>query len=415
MNTPRSDRWCGLVCLVVLMAVTVGAVLAYHTPRRWRVVEEDGLIETLSALCYLAAAAWCVAALWRSRHDPLGAGWWPVLLGLCLFCAYREVGPEPDALRLHAFSWKYLFDAQYDLGVRVFLFLASAGLVVAVGAHVVRSRARLAQIVRRDGVGWPGALVIGGLALLAGAQLWDKFPQLQQLDPTEYAEEWIEGIGALAILLGVAQRYRRWRRDRLGLSRVSVLADVAVILLVFVFGASGLSAVQWYRSPIAGIATVDAGVLVTSGQPRPPDLRRMRERYGIRSVIRVGPATGDPAQQREDYWCELSGVPLVHLADGPAGVRQFLDVVGDARSRPVMVHDRTGYGPVMRYVALYKVVFKGQTPVQACRETERIAGRYLARDILTWLARYRAVYRDHLRLRSPTTRPSSGPPPGVDR
>ena len=408
MAQARSDRWLGTAYVAVLLVSAALGVYVYQTPLRWRIVLEDGVIETLSVLAYVGAVACCVAALWRSSQDPLGATWWPVLLALCLFCAYRELSPEPESLRLHAFSWKYVLNRDYDLGVRALMLISSAGLIAAVAAHVIRRRDRLVEVMRRDGLRLPEVLILAGLALLAVAQLWDKLPATGQFDPPEYAEEWFEAIGALAILLGVADRYRRWRRDRLGPARPNAWAAAAVLLVVFAFGMSCMRAVQWFRNPIAGVTVVDPGRLITCGQARPPDLDRARQLYAFRMVVDVRCDPHDRGRQRELNWCCANGVPLARLAGRAQAGTVFLDLARDPGNHPLLLHDRTGYGAAMRYAALYLVVVKERTPEQASREVTEISGRHPDSDLLDWLRRQRAQYRAHLAGRPPAT-PATAP------
>jgi len=98
----------------------------------------------------------------------------------------------------------------------------------------------------------------------------------------------------------------------------------------------------------------------------------------------------------------------VRLPEQAHPVRVFLDVAARTDSQPLLIHDRTGYGPVMRYLALYLVALERRTPDQAVVEAERIAGRHLAHDLLPWLQRQEPVLRTWRRSRAPATAPSPG-------
>jgi protein tyrosine/serine phosphatase len=120
---------------------------------------------------------------------------------------------------------------------------------------------------------------------------------------------------------------------------------------------------------LAHFAVVAPGVLMRCGQPRLSDLGEIRDRHGLSSVVCSRGGTRHPLRgrwfRRERAWCQQRGVRLFHLpfsdsaAPQPAVFDRFIEIVGDAAARPVLVHCEQGFHRTGVLCAAYRVAFEG--------------------------------------------------------
>lgn len=126
---------------------------------------------------------------------------------------------------------------------------------------------------------------------------------------------------------------------------------------------------------IDNFGVVEEGVLYRSGQPKPYQLAKMIEEYGIRTVINTRELEA-PADlmAREAEVCEESGVEMVRLpmsGDGRgefAQYQQALAILSDSNRLPALVHCARGTHRTGALVASWRVQSEGWDPDAAVRE-----------------------------------------------
>ncbi len=127
-------------------------------------------------------------------------------------------------------------------------------------------------------------------------------------------------------------------------------------------------------------AVVEPGVLLRCGQPRLRDLDALRAAHGLRTIVCARGGTRHPLRgrwfRRQRAWCARNGVELVHLpfsdAAAPPAVifERFLEVVGDAARRPVLVHCEQGFHRTGVLVAAFRLAVQHWPLERAVREME---------------------------------------------
>jgi len=132
-------------------------------------------------------------------------------------------------------------------------------------------------------------------------------------------------------------------------------------------------------------AVVDAGVIMRCGQPRLKDLDYVRKTYGLRTVVCARGGTRHPLRgrwfRRQKRYCQARGVRLVHLpfSDSdpppPQVFDQFINIVLDPDSRPVLVHCEQGFHRTGLLCAAYRVRVQGWPVEQALKEMEAFGFR----------------------------------------
>ncbi|GAB7191089.1 hypothetical protein NUM3379_17960 [Kineococcus sp. NUM-3379] len=151
-----------------------------------------------------------------------------------------------------------------------------------------------------------------------------------------------------------------------GLGEVSRLARTAlawrlgavVLLLVAALVVRGSGVLRPEASglpPLPGAAEVFPG-LVRAGEPQEADLVRLVQDNGFSAVVDVEPGGPVLADVEEEAVATGLGITYLRLpvaADGMPSAAQLqavadlLDVVRPTESRPVLLHDENGAGPVL--------------------------------------------------------------------
>ncbi len=142
---------------------------------------------------------------------------------------------------------------------------------------------------------------------------------------------------------------------------------------------------RWFRPPYDGLRhfrAVVAGELYRCGQPAPEQLAQLIREHGLRSVVSL---RGKRESDHMDAWeaeeravCEAHGAEFVSIPFNhktpptPEQVRQFLDLMRDARRRPALVHCRIGQQRTGLFCALYRVLVQGVPPTEALREMDEL-------------------------------------------
>jgi len=136
-------------------------------------------------------------------------------------------------------------------------------------------------------------------------------------------------------------------------------------------GAAGAAALGFFHTKglaeARTIAAVEAGVLYRSDQPEGEHLKTLRDPYHIRTVVNLRENEPNSSWQKaEEEFCRANGIRYVQMAisqDGftPAELAQFLQIVQDPASQPVLLHcehgrNRTGFAS-----AVYRIVVQHWT------------------------------------------------------
>jgi len=125
-------------------------------------------------------------------------------------------------------------------------------------------------------------------------------------------------------------------------------------------------------------ACVTPGVLYRSGQPDGVGLRLVHRRHGIRTVINLRSkrkVASDPLAQQEVAYVRSAGLRFHVLSltakNLPRIAREFLRLVRDPATRPVLVHCAGGRERAGTLVAVYRMVEQNWGPERALREMKQ--------------------------------------------
>lgn len=144
-------------------------------------------------------------------------------------------------------------------------------------------------------------------------------------------------------------------------TRIRILLAFAIVVPLAVAGS------YYFRNRLPKrLATVEPGVLYRCGQPDGPQLRRVKDNLGIRTVLIV--RKGDSKRvPDEKATAESLGLTVVHIpieSRVPVSddeVRRFFDVVDDPANRPVLIHCSAGRHRTGYLCALYRIERQGWT------------------------------------------------------
>lgn len=156
---------------------------------------------------------------------------------------------------------------------------------------------------------------------------------------------------------------------------------------------------------LRNVRVVEEGVLYRSGQPSPAGLNRLVHDYDIRTVIcfrDVEDGKNDTVpDQWEDGLCHDLGIHFVRMPlvvwsyqDGaiPAdeNVHRFLNIMGDPKNYPVLIHCFRGVHRTGTYAAIYRMEFQGWSNADAIEELKALGYVNLDRedDVRGYLERY---------------------------
>lgn len=164
---------------------------------------------------------------------------------------------------------------------------------------------------------------------------------------------------------------------------------------------------------------VTPGVLYRSGQLTADGFRDAVQRFGIRTIVNCQNEFPDPDLPltfwlretiRESELCRDLGVRYIHLdpdlidqrcdpAARPQVINEFLSIMDDPASRPVLLHCRAGLHRTGVLVAAYRQEFHGWGPFAALQELKEhgfgdsaatSANDYIQQYVLNYRPRERA-------------------------
>jgi protein tyrosine phosphatase (PTP) superfamily phosphohydrolase (DUF442 family) len=163
--------------------------------------------------------------------------------------------------------------------------------------------------------------------------------------------------------------FPRSRRSRI------LLAVVALLVL------GGLAAIWADRHlPYYHFRTVQAGAFYRSGQPTGPELERVIDRYGIRTVVNL---RDEAARAGSDWWEQEHAAAArkgvrhmdVPCAGGepptPEQVAELLAVWDDPANRPILVHCRQGSVRSAAAEGLWRIEYMGESGPEAFAHADR--------------------------------------------
>lgn len=117
-------------------------------------------------------------------------------------------------------------------------------------------------------------------------------------------------------------------------------------------------------------AVVESGVLFRSGQLRPRHLEKVVHEHGIRTIICLNPNDVADEQARAAA-LGVDWKPFPMPGSGQGQAQQFktiLDIIGDPKSQPVLVHCAAGAYRTGATCALHRIVHQGWQLDDAVRE-----------------------------------------------
>jgi tyrosine-protein phosphatase SIW14 len=193
------------------------------------------------------------------------------------------------------------------------------------------------------------------------------------------------------------------------------------VLVAAVVVVVGVVPVVYYRSVYAyakRLREVDPGRLYRSGQMTAEGFTDAVRRYGIRTIINVQDEYPDPDLD-QSFWgtgtikeralCERLGVRYIHLSPDlvsrrlvevcrPAVIEEFLAVMDDPASYPVLLHCHAGLHRTGVLAAVYRMEYQGWTPAAAWQEMRAHGfGPWVGTAANDYVAQYVLNYRRGVR------------------
>jgi protein tyrosine/serine phosphatase len=116
-------------------------------------------------------------------------------------------------------------------------------------------------------------------------------------------------------------------------------------------------------------------ILLCGPQPDQDTLRKLHDRYGLRTVVNLRGENPDEAwYRRERNGVQEIGAKWIHLRTGsheppaPEHLARFFDIVEDPANWPVLVHCQSGIHRSGLMCALYRIQYQGWTGDEAAQE-----------------------------------------------
>ncbi|MBN1345498.1 MAG: tyrosine-protein phosphatase [Phycisphaerae bacterium] len=161
----------------------------------------------------------------------------------------------------------------------------------------------------------------------------------------------------------------------------SVHRASAFVGVVGFCAAAGL--IVYYRYfYIRHFRVVQENAVYRSGQPKRGDLARLRDTYGVRTIVNLRRAdeqdgSKGPSLAEERLEAEQLGLRFIHLpmhgdaTVDPNIVDRWLDVARDEANHPILVHCKAGIDRTGLLAAAYRIRVQGWTAQTALDEAVR--------------------------------------------
>ena len=149
------------------------------------------------------------------------------------------------------------------------------------------------------------------------------------------------------------------------------------VLTLTMCGAGIMVAVWFHDWPVRRFAVVQEGVLYRSAQPDEAGWQRLRDRYGIRTVIDLRDDTpNEPWAVLERTFCAESGIRYINVPIGPnrltdQELKTIIQTTTDPNCQPVLIHCELGKSRTGIAVAAYRVVVQGWSYETALAESQK--------------------------------------------
>jgi len=158
----------------------------------------------------------------------------------------------------------------------------------------------------------------------------------------------------------------------------SVKLKVLIIAVVVTTGIAVAVVAAWYHDyPVRHFGVVQEGVLYRSAQPDRHGWERLRDLYGMRTVIDLTEDAPDESSAvLERRFCQESGIRYVKLPIGPdrltdEELRIVVETISDPKCQPVLVHCELGKSRTGVVVAAYRIVAQRWCYEAALAESEQ--------------------------------------------
>ena len=186
---------------------------------------------------------------------------------------------------------------------------------------------------------------------------------------------------------------------------------------------------RWVYRHAKRFREVTPGLVYRSGWMSAPGFEELVRRYQIKTVINLMEDEADPilfqsyflgGGSRESALCKKLNVRYVLLApdllprpavaaERPRAIEEFLRLLDDPKSYPVLWHCRAGLHRTGVFTAIYRMEYEGWTPLEAWREMKAHGfGEYNCFADNPYITQYVLSYRPGLR-QGPAAPKAAGP------
>ena len=158
-----------------------------------------------------------------------------------------------------------------------------------------------------------------------------------------------------------------------------LLTRKRLLLYALTFAILMASAAAWWfhHWPVHRFAVVEEGVLYRSAEPDEAGWKRLRDYYGIRTVIDLREdEPNEPWAVLERQFCAQNGIRHIKLPIGAdrltdQELKTIVETISDRQCRPVLVHCELGRSRTGIAVAAYRVVAEGWSYQAALAESQK--------------------------------------------
>jgi protein tyrosine/serine phosphatase len=192
-------------------------------------------------------------------------------------------------------------------------------------------------------------------------------------------------------------------------------------MVALIVGIIGVAPVLFYRSVYGHdkrLRVVTRNLVYRSGQLTAAGFTDAKERLHIKTIINLQDDFPDPDLDlsfldrrtiKESELCRRIGVRYVFIGpdlvwrkrvgiDRPEAVEQFLAVMDDPDSYPVLIHCKAGLHRTGVMTAIYRMEYEGWTPSQAVQEMKHLGfGEWACTSYNDYVKQYVLSYKPGVR------------------